>query len=563
MKVHQLLVVLLHVAASWTSVSGINRADPAFQTFMANLIEQFQELAFYVGRQQFAVVVMISQQELADWNVNYQPSDASGNPLIDWSRPLSPSNQNQYVNFIVAVPNHIGEHSERQIMPHLGQLLQRFRITHDNQNPAAIILYTRICPCQDCTDDIIHSFHELNLPPQVERGVIYTTAGDVPGVDSDYAWTRLTAYAFVFFRFAVTQGQCRPRQFKLGLGELHEVNDCRPLQTYLLDKFGESLEGCVSSTESGRATADLINRLMASCSLELGKLDICLERNVKVSLGSYCAHANGVATAARLSRYMKQVMQSSTNNLDLHFVSMPLDPSNPTQIMDAITSRDQLQSYDKSVTYSCKDNRQRGLMCSTLRTNYLTAGRSICKQDYPCDYRSYSYSWCYLETGSWDYCCTENCLDGWCKSGTTYRQCTGDIGYVTAGNTVCRTDSPCGLHGNEYSWCYTDYSWEYCCTDECGYKSYGYQWCQAGNTWEYCGRYYNGQGLSNVKNVDCLPDHQCGKHAAYSYKYWCYTDSRKNWDYCCIPGCPCGTYSYSYWWCYTGESKDRWDYCNI
>lgn len=373
MKGHY-LVILFTVSC----MAAVNRNDPAFETFMADLIYKFQRLAHHVGREQFAVVVMVSQQEITDWNVTYQPRDNQGNPLINWDQTLSPENVNQYGNFIVAVPtSEAGEHAESQILPHLEQLLQRFRQTHGNQYPAAIILYSRICPCRRCTDDIIQTFHELNLPNNVGRNVIYTTAGHILNVDPDFSWTELTEHLIAFFRFPY-MGQCRNNYYKRSLGELQDVSDCRPLQNYLLGRFGDSLECCVSSKPSKWATADLINRLMAECESELVNLDICLGRVAKQNLGDSCSCVTGVSTSAKLSRYVKEAMQSSTSNLDLHFISKPLDPNNPKLTKDPITSPKEL-AYKKPITYySCKDSRQEGLMCSfrTRGTDNVTAGNS-------------------------------------------------------------------------------------------------------------------------------------------------------------------------------------------
>ena len=135
--------------------------------------------------------------------------------------------------------------------------------------------------------------------------------------------------------------------------------------------------------------------------------------------------------------------------------------------------------------------------------------------------------------------------------------------YTTAGNTVCREDSPCGNRGYSYSWCYTDYSnnWEYCCVGPCDYQGATFKWCNIGNTWEYCGSYPSGDESKDVKQRPCLSNYPCGKHGAYPRTYWCYVDANKNWDWCCSPESSCDYHGEIYKWCYTTDRGYFWAYC--
>lgn len=135
--------------------------------------------------------------------------------------------------------------------------------------------------------------------------------------------------------------------------------------------------------------------------------------------------------------------------------------------------------------------------------------------------------------------------------------------YRTAGNTMCREDSPCGNRGYSYSWCYTDYSnhWEYCCVGPCDYQDLSHKWCNVGSTWEYCGGYPSGDESKDVKQRPCVQNYPCGKHGVYPRNYWCYVDADKNWDYCCSPESKCDFHGESYKWCYTADGEYFWAYC--
>ncbi|MEW8546647.1 MAG: hypothetical protein AB2693_24280, partial [Candidatus Thiodiazotropha sp.] len=124
----------------------------------------------------------------------------------------------------------------------------------------------------------------------------------------------------------------------------------------------------------------------------------------------------------------------------------------------------------------------------------------------------------------------------------------------------CRDGHPCGFHGQQYYWCYTDWSnnWDYCCRDECDFRGSSYQWCHAGSKWAYCSQPFS---MITLPGRTCREDHECGTHGkAY---FWCYTDKEKNWEYCCQPWHDCLYYGSSFKWCYTGyKKKQKWKKCH-
>uniref|UniRef100_A0A452I517 Endonuclease domain containing 1 n=1 Tax=Gopherus agassizii TaxID=38772 RepID=A0A452I517_9SAUR len=118
-----------------------------------------------------------------------------------------------------------------------------------------------------------------------------------------------------------------------------------------------------------------------------------------------------------------------------------------------------------------------------------------------CGYQGYAYSWCYTsDSKNWDYCCVEKCTVNpasklyECPLGDgSTTKCSPQYSTVTVSGKACRADHPCGLYGERYFWCYTDYrdNWDYCCSpqDYCGYHNYDYQWCYSrdpAGSWQYC-----------------------------------------------------------------------------
>ena len=188
----------------------------------------------------------------------------------------------------------------------------------------------------------------------------------------------------------------------------------------------------------------------------------------------------------------------------------------------------------------------------------LSALQKTCREDSPCGYHGYDYSWCYLKGGSWDYCCTGDCGPhgskyDWCTSGKKWSKCkmaTLPSTKLTYNLKTCKSNHECGYHGYDYAWCYTtDGSWDYCCTEKCGLNGEQYDWCTTGasNNWKYCQQANLPETGITAKGIKCRSDHSCGYHG-YDYS-WCYTSS--SWDYCCSS--TCGKYNTESNFCAAGK----------
>ncbi|XP_078476109.1 endonuclease domain-containing 1 protein-like [Lampetra planeri] len=80
--------------------------------------------------------------------------------------------------------------------------------------------------------------------------------------------------------------------------------------------------------------------------------------------------------------------------------------------------------------------------------------------------------------------------------------------------------------------------------------------CRSGDT---CIHYSPSSSIVTVRGIPCRYNFPCGKYGQ-SY-FWCYTDSKNNWDYCCAPNSYCGKHTYLYNWCYTDTIHKNYAKC--
>ncbi|RXN13723.1 endonuclease domain-containing 1 -like protein [Labeo rohita] len=148
-------------------------------------------------------------------------------------------------------------------------------------------------------------------------------------------------------------------------------------------------------------------------------------------------------------------------------------------------------------------------------------------------------------------CCSTPCLyqdqlKGYrCYSGWKQIECSPQYSLIAIEGKRCRDDHPCATYGEDYYWCYTDESWEYCSPPLWGSRTKDGKFCRS--------------------------DYACAKYNKDDL--WCYTDNVGSWNYCCTsddcfsavqyktckPDHPCGYHGKGYLWCYTTDGS--WDYC--
>lgn len=267
------------------------------------------------------------------------------------------------------------------------------------------------------------------------------------------------------------------------------------LQMYLFDNLKQDLSACVQEQDKDKAAADFINLIFSQCARQLNDIAACIKKAVSQAVGQACAQLSQKNIGDEFERLIIQAINTEENIQ--YAISKPIDVNNLSELAHLASSPSDIESYVSSA-YACIEDSQSGPACSQYAPGYLSAGNSVCR-------------------------------------------------------------SPCGRQGQSYSWCYLAtsllYKWEYCCEKECSTSSYT---CASGTTYEYCGTYnFNqGDGKHAVNGKACLNNYPCGKHGYYKYAYWCYTDTNKNWDYCCAPGQKCAD-----GWCYTGDGNAYWKYC--
>ena len=144
------------------------------------LFTNFPKIQYNPTGTQFAVLILISQQDYANGNTNIKliPPPTLNN--IDNRYPVQPEPQVR-VNYMVARPdrpsfNHVGrEHSEKKLLDNLEQLLQKFRTLH-GEPPAMVLLHTWATPCPKCTEELLNAANFLRqmYPRSIHFAVTYS-----------------------------------------------------------------------------------------------------------------------------------------------------------------------------------------------------------------------------------------------------------------------------------------------------------------------------------------------------------------------------------------------------
>eukprot|EP00794_Sanderia_malayensis_P000895 gene895-194_t len=104
---------------------------------------------------------------------------------------------------------------------------------------------------------------------------------------------------------------------------------------------------------------------------------------------------------------------------------------------------------------------------------YMTVSGDYCRRDHVCDFHGEESKWCYIDdNNNRDFCCEDACTTPnyethvpQCLANKVRQECSMRVSAVHVKGGQCREDHECGLHGQDYYWCYTTLSgdWEYCC----------------------------------------------------------------------------------------------------
>ena len=114
---------------------------------------------------QFAVVVLLSENNLYNiFGTTFVPNN-DGQPLLDNNYASMPQNATQYGNYVVARPSSCNScHSEEEIFgssinSHFSQLWSAY-MRRNGSPPKCVLLYSWNLPCSRCTDVIIRSLND-------------------------------------------------------------------------------------------------------------------------------------------------------------------------------------------------------------------------------------------------------------------------------------------------------------------------------------------------------------------------------------------------------------------
>ena len=129
------------------------------------------------GHTQFAIVAFLPDTQWMKFL--YAPSKNSDGqkPIIDPDSSFSPPDKYEawYYNYLAARPNN-GVHSEIQILERLDNLYNQYKDKHGSP-PKAMLLYSWIVPCIDCTDNLVAKLTSEPYKSIPTKIVAYTTLG--------------------------------------------------------------------------------------------------------------------------------------------------------------------------------------------------------------------------------------------------------------------------------------------------------------------------------------------------------------------------------------------------
>ena len=161
---------------------------------LQTLVEKYFVPDFYYGglikkgHDQFAIVAFLPNTQWLDFR--YWPSkNYDGEEPLIGSHSRSPPDGYKawYYNYLAARPNRKGEHSEIQILKHLDELYNAY-VKNKQDTPKAMLLYSWIVPCKQCTDELVEKLKKEPYNKIPTKVVAYTTNGEWAkcACDADY-----------------------------------------------------------------------------------------------------------------------------------------------------------------------------------------------------------------------------------------------------------------------------------------------------------------------------------------------------------------------------------------
>ena len=184
MKVLLRFVVVCIIIGSTTLVLAKNGDNHMNESLLELLVRYFHYLAtlLYKASRQHAFLTVLREEEAhRDAPVTLQPPIVF--PTSNYA--LTPVKPQNYGNHLAAIPifrskGHI--HAEEQILDRLDDLIAAFQ--RNGSEVAAIVLYTYLAPCQNCTQRIVAYFRSRR---QVCHNIIVAYTESKKYINESYA----------------------------------------------------------------------------------------------------------------------------------------------------------------------------------------------------------------------------------------------------------------------------------------------------------------------------------------------------------------------------------------
>ncbi|XP_033098207.1 uncharacterized protein LOC117102114 [Anneissia japonica] len=480
------------------------------------LYNRIPELQGQARPRQFAALIFLDQTEVENLTqFQFNPRHDDGTPYVNNNVAFSPPSPQ---NYMVARPFD-GYHAEEHLLYELQTMWNNYINQGNRRRPAMIILFTRLYPCSrgtrnahECAEQIRDSLAVEPYRSVPSRVLVYNDDDESPADQFIQNFNFLSAD---IIPQPLNMGSCFNSRTSRAIKMPRDAHD-----TCTEPSVIQSLQGCVLQCLGDGIYSCF--EVSAGGTQKAYLMNILLDKCLLNEQREICfketfLKETGAACTLLQKKIIVDHLATCHQKCNLKPISKPCqDAWDFDNHIALLTSAEERKQYKQPTTFGCKDIRRTGLLCTYLDDKYLTAGNSLCKADHPCGTYGYSYTWCYTS-----------------------------------------------ISGN----------WDYCCTGTCGYQGYKYLWCNSGSTWQYCGKggtIPTGTRTSKTPHP-CLADHPCGLHYDVSTKneyFWCYVDTTLEWDYCCSPQPVDNVCTYNqqtdYKWCKTSYYKNtggEWRYC--
>ena len=264
--VRELLLLAVVFSITGSVVVLADGSDPAFNSFIASLVNGFHQLAAgHPNGTQFSILVLLTQEQIQQWDAMYHPPiNFPGHNTTNSS--LIPPDPAQYGNYLLAYADFQCQPvstCKAQLLDHLDRLYDAF--TKHGNTVAAIVLYTHFLPCESCTRAIRDT---LELYDDPRRIVVFKSSENASFVNLAFAQKVFAESNIGLHQF------CRgSSNSKLKMDRREERVEIPSFQSFIMDCLSHSKASGFTSADY--AVSDLVNMVMDQCRNQLNNLETC------------------------------------------------------------------------------------------------------------------------------------------------------------------------------------------------------------------------------------------------------------------------------------------------